>query len=82
MSRGRNAPRLAHHAPGTDDRAGSHPLINPGDGPESSDQPRPGDIDMEEAVEDNDEIGTVAGTDDEGATSPSDIEDEQPKKRS
>jgi hypothetical protein len=65
-------------------------LINPGDGPESSDEPRPGDVDMEQAVEDNDEIGTVAGmdpnpdrsmTDDEGATNAADIEDEAPKPR-
>ncbi|MEP7360113.1 MAG: hypothetical protein ABI744_00905 [Chloroflexota bacterium] len=62
-------------------------LINPGDGPESSDHPRPGDVDLAEAVDDNDEIGNVAGldpamdrsmTDGEGA----DTEDEQPKPRS
>jgi len=65
-------------------------LINPGDGPESSDEPRPGDIDMEEAVDDEATIGDVAGmdpamdrsmTDDEGATTPQDIEDEAPKPR-
>ncbi|MEP7378616.1 MAG: hypothetical protein ABI725_03540 [Chloroflexota bacterium] len=63
-------------------------LINPGDGPESSDAPRPGDIDLENAVDDTDGIGNVAGmdpamdrsmTDDEGATDPSDIEDEGSK---
>ena len=65
-------------------------LINPGDGPESADEPRPGDVDMENAVDDADGIGNVAGmdpnparsmTDDEGATDPSDIEDEAPKPR-
>ncbi|MEA2677570.1 MAG: hypothetical protein QOJ81_1711 [Chloroflexota bacterium] len=61
-------------------------LVNPGDGPESSDEPRPGDVDMADAVDDADGIGNVAGldpamdrsmTDDEGA----DIEDESPKPR-
>ncbi len=65
-------------------------LINPGDGPESSDEPRPGDIDLENAVDEDGGIGNVTGmdpnparsmTDDEGATDPSDIEDEAPKPR-
>jgi hypothetical protein len=65
-------------------------LVNPGDGPESSDEPRPGDVDMADAVDDEGEIGNVAGldpamdrsmTDDEGATTPADIEDEEPKPR-
>jgi hypothetical protein len=65
-------------------------LINPGDGPESSDEPRPGDVDMADAVDDTDEIGNVAGldpamdrsmTDDEGATDPADIEDGSGKPR-
>ncbi|HUP83566.1 MAG TPA: hypothetical protein VM284_05180 [Candidatus Limnocylindria bacterium] len=56
-------------------------LINPGDGPESSDEPRPGDVDLARAVDENARIGNVAGldpamdrsmTDDEGA----DIEDD------
>jgi hypothetical protein len=60
-------------------------LINPGDGPESSDEPRPGDVDLADAVDDNATIGNVAGldpsmdrsmTDDEGATDPTDIEDD------
>ena len=63
-------------------------LINPGDGPESSDHDRPGDVDLQEAVDETGGIGNVAGmdpnpnrsmTDDEGATDPSDIEDEEPK---
>jgi hypothetical protein len=65
-------------------------LVNPGDGPESSDTPRPADEDLSQAVSETDGIGNVTGmdpqmersmTDDEGATDPSEIEDEEPKPR-
>jgi hypothetical protein len=43
-------------------------LVNPGDGPKSSDMPRPGDEELADAMDDEARIGNAAGMDpaDEG----------------
>lgn len=59
-------------------------LINPADGPASSDQPRPGDEELAGAIEDADGIAGVAGMDPAEDASVSDedgdnVETERPK---
>ena len=49
-------------------------LINPNDGPASSDEPRPGDADLAEAVNETEGIGGVAGMD------PAEDEETEPPK--
>jgi hypothetical protein len=71
--------RLSLHTHGMDER-----LINPADGAASSDQPRPGDEEAAEAIEETGGIAGVAGMDPAESATDSDedgdnVETERPK---